>query len=279
MTFTEKLTRSVQSSNSVLCVGLDPDIERIPVSLKERFKDDAELIVEFCRLIIETTKIHACAFKPNVAFFEALGSEGWEAFEQVMDCIPSNRIVIVDAKRGDIGNTATKYKEAYFDRLNADAITLNPLMGLDTIQPFAQYPEKAVFILTLTSNTGAADFFKRRFEGRSSLSEYIAEEISKLQDVCETHLGMVVGATQTEEVKPVLKIHPKSHLLIPGIGTQGGKVSELKEVLAGHEGIPMINSSRSILYAGEKRETWIEDVLNKTLEIKESLKPITEQYV
>jgi orotidine-5'-phosphate decarboxylase len=279
MTFTEKLSRSIHSSNSVLCVGLDPDVSRIPLPLKERFKDDSELIVEFCRLIIESTKLHACAYKPNVAFFEALGSAGWEAFESVLDFIPSNRILIADAKRGDIGNTGIKYKEAFFDRYDVDAVTLNPLMGLDTIQPFAKHPEKAVFALAMTSNTGAADFLKRRFEGRTSLSEYIAEELSKIQTVSETHMGMVVGATQSGELKPVLNAHSEAHLLIPGLGTQGGSVPDLKKALENHKGIPIINSSRAIIYAGEDQEDWIEKVLNKAIEFKKSLNSITERYV
>lgn len=279
MTFTEKLTRSIQSTQSLLCVGLDPVVSRIPQPLREKISDDAELIFEFCRRIVEITKPHACAFKPNLAFFEALGAPGWEAFEKLMDVIPSNRILIADAKRGDIGNTAYKYKEAFFDRLGADAITLNPFMGLETLSPYTKDVEKAVFVLVMTSNSGAADFMKRRFEGRTSLSEYIAEELSKLQSGSETHLGMVVGATQSSDLQPVLSAHSSSHLLIPGIGTQGGSLIELQKTLETHKGIPIINSSRSIIYAGENHEDWISRVLNRTLEMKESLKPITEKYV
>ena len=215
MTFTEKLTRAVQSSGSVLCAGLDPDPEKIPKPLRDRIPDDGRLIFEFCRRVIEAVKPHVCAFKPNLAFFEALGAPGWSALEQVIDCIPSNRIVIADAKRGDIGNTAGKYKEAFFDRIGADAITLNPFMGMDTFEPFMQDPGKAIFVLTLTSNSGASDFMKRRFEGRASLSQYIAGELSKHQVQSATHLGMVVGATQTLELQPVLDAYPDAHLLIP----------------------------------------------------------------
>ena len=279
MTFTEKLLRSVQSTQSLLCVGLDPVVTRIPRPLKEKFTDDAELIFEFCRRIVEAVKPHACAVKPNMAFFEALGAPGWEAFEKLIDVVPSNRILIADAKRGDIGSTADKYKEAFFDRIGADAITLNPFMGLETILPYSSDKSKGVFVLVMTSNSGAADFMKRRFEGRTSLSEYIAEELSKLQLKSETHLGMVIGATQTSDLQPVLNAHPSSHLLIPGIGTQGGSLSDLEKVLSNHRGIPIINSSRSIIYAGDDHEDWIEHVLNKTLAMKESLKPITRSYV
>lgn len=278
MTFTEKLTRAVQSSGSVLCAGLDPDPERIPKPLRDRIPDESRLIFEFCRRVIEAVKPHVCAFKPNLAFFEALGPPGWDALEQVIDCIPSNRIVIADAKRGDIGNTAGKYKEAFFDRLGADAITLNPLMGMDTLHPFTHYPDKAVFVLTLTSNTGAADFLKRRFEGRTSLSQYIAGELSKYQVQSATHLGMVVGATQTLDLQPVLGANPNAHLLIPGVGTQGGSIPELEKVLENHAGIPIINSSRSILYAGKDNEDWVRYVTDQAVNLKESLNTISSRY-
>lgn len=279
MNFSKKLQQAVTSANSVLCVGLDPDPERIPRPLRNKFSDEPELIFEFCRRIIEATRNEVCAFKPNLAFFEALGYEGWQVFEKVTELIPSDRILIADAKRGDIGNTAKKYKQAFFDRLNVDAITLNPLMGMDTLEPFMHDETKALFVLTMTSNRGAADFLQRRFQGRMSLGEYIAEELSKNQALAKTHLGMVVGATQTEAIQSVISTHPNAHLLIPGIGTQGGSVSMLKQALQYHKGIPVINSSRSIIYAGENEENWVERVQEKASELKKSLKSITELYV
>ena len=278
MTFTEKLTHAVRSSGSVLCAGLDPDPQKIPQPLRDQIKDDSRLIFEFCHRVIEAVKTHVCAFKPNMAFFEALGSPGWKALEQVIDSIPSDKIVIADAKRGDIGNTAGKYREAFFDHLNADAVTLNPFMGLDTLTPFSDDPGKAAFVLTLTSNVGAADFLKRRFEGRTSLGEYIASQLSKHQHKSATHLGMVVGATQTMEMQPVLNAHPDAHLLIPGVGTQGGSIPDLEKALENHRGIPVINSSRSILYAGGDREDWIRHVTEQAISLKESLKTISSRY-
>lgn len=279
MNYTEKLKRSVQSSNSILCVGLDPIPENIPQTLRNQYKDDAELIFEFCRRVIESTKVHACAFKPNVAFFEALGVSGWEAFEKLLDVIPSNRIVIADAKRGDIGNTASMYKKTYFDRYQNDAVTLNPLMGLDTLDPFMDDSSKGVYVLALTSNSGSADFLQRRFQGRLSLGEYISEELSKKQSVCSTHIGMVVGATQIESIAPVLNAFPQSNLLIPGIGAQGGSVDELEKALVSHAGIPVVNSSRGIIYAGGDEENWSELVSEKASELKEKLNRITVRYV
>lgn len=279
MNFTDKLKQAISSTNSTLCVGLDPDPEKIPLPLKKEFPNVEKLIPEFCRRVIESTKVHVCAFKPNSAFFEAYGSSGWKMMEEVADMIPSNRLFIADAKRGDIGNTAGKYKETFFDRLNADALTLNPLMGLDTLDPFLDDDSKGLFVLTMTSNSGSADFLQRRFEGRMSLGTYIAEELSKLNERSASHLGMVIGATQTAAVEPVLEAHPKAHLLIPGIGQQGGSVQELIQTVKAHDGIPIINSSRAIIYAGDDNEDWAEQVTAKAIEMKESLKNITERYV
>lgn len=279
MTFTKKLKRSISDSNSVLCVGLDPVPDLIPKELTTKFSDHSDLVFEFCSRIIHATKDSACAYKPNTGFFEALGSDGWSVLEQVIKQIPDDKIIIADAKRGDIGNTAAQYKKAFFDELNADAVTLNALMGMDTLEPFMGEEEKAVFVLVMTSNRGSADFLQRRFEGRMSLGEYMAEELEKKQDKSETHLGMVVGATQIESIGPVINANPKAHLLIPGIGKQGGSVSELQKVLVNHDGIPVINSSRSIIYAGSDQKDWEKAVSEKASRMKESLKILTERYV
>lgn len=279
MTFTQKLKKAVSSSNSVLCVGLDPNPELIPRHLRKQFSDPHELILNFCSKVIESTKESACAFKPNTAFFEALGSQGWKTLEQVINQIPEDKIIITDAKRGDIGNTALQYKKAFFDQLNTDALTVNAMMGMDTLDPFLNEEEKALFVLAMTSNRGSADFLQRRFEGRMSLGEYIAEELEKKQDKSQTHLGMVVGATQIESIGSVIKANSKAHLLIPGIGKQGGSISALQKVLEGHSGIPIINSSRSIIYAGSNQKDWENAVTIKSSEMKESLKKLTERYV
>jgi orotidine-5'-phosphate decarboxylase len=279
MTFTDKLNRAVRSSQSLLCVGLDPVKERIPAPLREQYSDDAELIFEFCRRVIEATKTSVCAYKPNVAFFESLGSRGWHALEKVMDCIPSNRVVIADAKRGDIGNTAFQYRKAYFEHLQADAVTLNPLMGLETLDSFLDAPERAVFVLAMTSNKGASEFLQRRFEGRLSLGEYLAEELNKLQPASQTHLGMVVGATQVSDLKPLLKVHPDAHLLIPGLGAQGGSAEEMINLVQDHRGIPVFNSSRSIIYAGGDEVNWTARVAEQTAVFNDMLNPLLQNYV
>src|SRR5690625_2145200 len=141
MTFTDKLQQAVISSNSLLCVGLDPVPGKIPASLKDTYPDSNKQVFEFCSRVIQATRDHACAYKPNTAFFEAMGAEGWCLMVKIFDEIPSDKILIADAKRGDIGNTARAYKRAFFDNPKSDAITLNPLMGMDTVQPFLRSEE------------------------------------------------------------------------------------------------------------------------------------------
>lgn len=279
MTFTDKLQKAVVSSHSLLCVGLDPVPEKIPAALKDTYSDTNKQIFEFCKMVIQATKNHVCAYKPNTAFFEALGADGWRLMDMVFDEIPSDKVLIADAKRGDIGNTAAGYKTAFFDNLKSDSITLNPLMGMDTLQPFLEDEGKAVFLLVMTSNYGAADFLQRRFEDGTSLGEYIAKEIQKKQTTSKTHLGMVVGATQPGQLEQVLKASPQSHLLIPGIGSQGGSIKEMAAVLESHKGIPIFNSSRSVIYAGADQKNWAEHVEEAALTYKKALEPITRRYV
>jgi len=279
MNYIQKLQRAVNSSNSVLSVGLDPDPLRIPAPLRQQFSDTNDLVFEFCRRVIESTKTDTAAYKPNLAFFEALGHGGWEVLESLLDVIPYGKLVVADAKRGDIGTTALKYKEAFFDKLKVDAITLNPLMGLDTLDPFLDDDSKAVYVLTMTSNPGAYDFFQMPVKEKTSLSEYIAQKLSNKQKTSNTHIGMVIGATQADRAKQVLDAYSGAHLLIPGIGAQGGDPVRLEEVLKNHQGIPLINSSRAILYAGEDHENWEERIAQKASETRQLLDPITQKYL
>ena len=248
MSFSSKLNKAIQSTGSCLCVGLDPVLNQIPSGVVSSGLSAAGKAEEFCTNVIEATQSLAAAYKPNLAFFENLGAEGLAVFERVLQAIPKDRLVIADAKRGDIGHTAKQYAEAYFERFNVDAITLNPLMGFETLSPFLDNSDKAIFVLTRTSNSGAADFLDQPFNNYSSMAAYIASNLRTLQQSSNAHCGMVVGATQPQKLKEVLKWHPKANLLIPGVGTQGGSVEELKEVLEGHKGIPIVSVSRSIIY-------------------------------
>jgi orotidine-5'-phosphate decarboxylase len=278
MTYLEKLTQAVRDSQSLLCVGLDPNLTRIPASVRAMFDNDAESVAYFCKMVIDYTSEHACAFKPNLAFFESLGETGLAVFKEVVDHIPDNRIIIADAKRGDIHTTAEHYARAFFDVFDVDAITINPLMGMECLDAFSHQPSKAVYALALTSNAGADDFLKKPFDGYDSLAAAIASSLGKYDSKAESHIGMVMGATQAKEMKNILEHHPLASLLIPGIGAQGGSIEELASALEDHPGIPVINSSRSIIFAGQNEENWPELVSTAAASAKTNLEPITKRY-
>ncbi|MAO65147.1 MAG: orotidine-5'-phosphate decarboxylase [Balneola sp.] len=279
MTFPEKLKNAVSHTGSVLCVGLDPNLDLLPQPIKDQFDSPEEQVTYFCKLVIDYTSEYCAAFKPNLGFFEALGSNGLSVFEEVIDHIPDDKIIIADAKRGDISSTAEHYKKAFWDEFNVDAITLNPLMGFETLQAFSKDETKGIYVLTLTSNPGAADFLKKPFSGFDMMAQYIADQLAQKSAHSSSHLGMVIGATQAEEAASVLSLHPEGALLIPGIGAQGGSISELARSLKGHQGIPLINSSRGITYAGKDEGDWPEHVAEAAKSMKQKLNQITQQYV
>ena len=279
MTYLEKLQQAVTASQSTLSVGLDPNLELLPDAVKAQFDTPEEQVAFFCKMVVDYTYEHCAAYKPNMAFFEALGAKGFEVLGEVISHIPNDRIIIADAKRGDISSTQAHYKKAFFDAFDVDAITLNPLMGFETLDAFSDDESKGMYVLTLTSNPGAADFLKKPFEGFDNMSQYISHELFERSVKVEAHLGMVIGATQADEAKAVIQHHSTGSLLIPGIGAQGGSIDELAEALEGHEGIPLINSSRGIIYAGSGEQNWMEHVANKAKATKEAISKITDQYV
>lgn len=280
MTFNEKLNKAVEAAGSPLCVGLDPSIDQIPDYAVTSTLSRAGKVEEFCNNIINATYKQAAAYKPNLAFFEYLGSEGLAVFERVLKAIPQDRIIIADAKRGDIGHTASHYAKAYFEIFNVDAITLNPLMGFDTLHPYLDDSQRAVFVLTSTSNDGASDFFDHPFAGFNSMGAYIANRLNVLQDSSKTHCGMVIGATRPRKLSEIIKWNPEANLLIPGVGTQGGSVAELKNALADHKGIPIVSVSRSILYASEgllNYKDYFKVVKNQAVHYNQSLKHLISE--
>jgi orotidine-5'-phosphate decarboxylase len=279
MTFPEKLKTSVSTARSALCVGLDPNLVLLPQPIKDRFDSPEEQVAYFCKLVIDYTSKYCAAFKPNLGFFESLGPDGLSVFEEVINHIPEKKIIIADAKRGDISSTADHYKKAFWDKFDLDAITLNPLMGFETLEAFSKDETKGIYVLTLTSNPGASDFLKQPFSGFPMMSQFIADQLAKRSAHSKTHLGMVIGATQAEEAKSVISNHPNAALLIPGIGAQGGSISELAKSLKNHEGIPLINSSRGIIYAGKDEGDWPEHVADAAKSMKLKLNQITSQYV
>ncbi len=247
MNFVEKLTTAAQKNRSLLCVGLDPDPELMP---------DKVNVFEFNKAIIEATSELVCAYKLNLAFYEALGDEGLDAVKSTIKYTPDYIPIIGDAKRGDIGNTAKAYARAIFSNLNFDATTVNPYLGFDSIEPFIQYRDKGVFILCRTSNAGALDFQSLRCEvenGYRPLFELVALKASQWN--IHGNIGLVIGATYPEELGLIRQSCPDMPLLIPGIGAQGGDIA-----LAVRYGIDaqgekaILNSSRQIIYASREKD-------------------------
>ncbi|MFC1927284.1 orotidine-5'-phosphate decarboxylase [Chloroflexota bacterium] len=242
MKFVEKLLDASRKNNSWLCIGLDPDPELMPPID----------VPQFNKAIIEATCDLVCAYKPNLAFYEALGIEGLAILGNTLKHVPDDIPVIGDAKRGDIGNTARAYARALFSVLGFDAATVNPYLGFDSIEPFFTYQDKGVFILCRTSNKGAADF-QDLTTGGLPLYEIVARKAKEWN----THgnIGLVVGATYPEQLKKVRSICPEMPLLIPGIGTQGGDLSSTVSCGVDARGEKaIINVSRQILYASKGKD-------------------------
>jgi len=239
MNFLEKLLQAARSNRSLLCIGLDPDPELMP-------KVD---VFQFNRAIIDATSDLVCAYKPNLAFYEALGIEGLKALERTVAYIPKGIPIIGDAKRGDIGSTARAYARALFETLGFDAATVNPYLGYDSLEPFIEYKEKGVFILCRTSNVGSADFQDLTLtETSGPLFELVAQRAREWN--LYGNLGLVVGATYPEELRRVRHICPEMPLLIPGIGAQGGDLASAVRYGVDAKGEKaIISSSRQILYA------------------------------
>ena len=282
MKFSQKLRESIQRSESLLCVGLDPDPGLIPFIATPSgptISEEANRVYDFCKSIIEETSKKVAAFKINTAFFEALGAPGWEVLNKLSTVVPKDSILILDAKRGDIGNTSAKYAEALLNQVGCDAVTLNPLMGLETFNPFSGSDEIGIYALALTSNPGASQYLMRTLNDGKTLGETIATDLKTYSEGpdCKASIGMVVGATQPASAQNVLEAYPNAPLLIPGIGAQGGDPTEWASLLATHHGLPLFNSSRGIIYAGNHDpEHWIDHVLKAVDATKQTLSPVFE---
>lgn len=240
------LFQAIQAKASFLCVGLDPD----PVKIPSSFGTGVVAMEAFCAAVVEATLPFAVAYKPNLAFFEQYGAEGWAALERVVANIPTDVLVIADAKRGDIGNTALKYAEALFTCLGADAVTVAPYMGRNSVEPFTSFSNKWTVLLALTSNPSAEDF---EFHGETPLFEEVLSKSQKFEGA--DRLMYVVGATRPEQLGLVRSLAPDAFLLVPGVGAQGGTVEDVcAHGLNSACGL-LVNSSRGILYAGRHDAT------------------------
>lgn len=279
MTFKEKLNSAVKAAESTLCVGLDPNLDLMPEPIISTDQPDSQKVDQFLKQVIDVTTEHCAAYKPNIGFFEALGADGWDTFEAILDYIPDDKIVIADAKRGDISSTAEHYAKAFFEQFDVDAVTLNPLMGFETLDPFLNDASKGIYVLTLTSNPGANDILLKQLVGGQIISSFIANELHQKQQNSKTSIGMVVGATKAGKLESVINKFNISPLLIPGVGKQGGSIKALNDSLKQHAGTPLINSSRSIIYAGNDEIDWHQKVAEATKNLKTKLAPITKRYV
>ncbi len=241
----KELRKQIRLKKSLLCVGLDADLTKIPKHLL----DLEDPIFEFNKQIIDATHPYAIAYKPNVAFYEAQGLKGWTSLQKTIDYLNKNYpdiFTIADAKRGDIGNTSTQYAKAFFEVLNFDAITIAPYMGRDSVEPFLAFKDKTSILLALTSNDGGADFQNLKV-GEEDLYEKVIKKALTYKN--NENLMFVVGATRPEYLKKIRSLVPNHFFLVPGVGAQGGTVADVCKNGCNTHGDLLINSSRGIIYA------------------------------
>ncbi len=249
----QELFENIQRKKSFLCVGLDTDVNKIPEHL---FDESEDPIFEFNKAIIDATADLCVAYKPNLAFYESLGLEGWEILERTVDYIRENypdQFIIADAKRGDIGNTSAMYARTFFGNMEFDSVTVAPYMGEDSVTPFLTYEGKWVTLLALTSNKGADDF---QFMKDEETGEKLFEKVLKtsLKWGSDENMMYVVGATKAEMLTDVRAIVPEHFLLVPGVGAQGGSLAEVAKYGLNNTCGLLVNSSRQIIYASSEND-------------------------
>ena len=243
-----ELVAQIKKKKSVLCVGLDTDASKIP----QQLQNDPNGILLFNKAIIDATKDFTVAYKINTAFYEAMGIKGWEIMQETLAYIPNDIFTIADAKRGDIGNTATQYAKTFFETYPYDSVTVAPYMGADSVQPFLAFENKWAIVLGLTSNPGSKDFQMLSLDDQSYLYERVLKTVSSWGTVENTMF--VIGATRADQLQNVRKILPNHFLLIPGVGAQGGDVATVCEHALTEDGGILINVSRGIIYASNQED-------------------------
>jgi orotidine-5'-phosphate decarboxylase len=260
----ERIAALQITNASRLCVGLDVDPQKYPSSLNGKH----ESTFEFNKGVIDSTLDMVCAYKPNAAFYEAMGEPGLLALKETIKYIDGRVPVILDVKRGDIGNTGSKYASAAYEDLQADAVTLSPYMGFDSIEPFMKYEDKGIFLLCLTSNAGSADF---QLEPQGDpLFARVARKAVEWDDGSGA-LGLVVGATHPGTVDRVRELAGELPFLLPGIGAQGGAIESVNAAEVNGDGLGVVvNASRGVIYAGSG-DNWREEVRNAASQLKDSI--------
>lgn len=246
----EALFDQIKFKKSFLCVGLDIDLEKIPSHLEKQ----EDSLFAFAKEIIDATHSYAVAYKPNLAFFESYGVQGWKAFEKITGYLNEHypdHFIIADAKRGDIGNTAARYAKAFFETYEVDAVTVAPYMGQDAVEPFLTFMGKYAILLTLTSNPGAFDFQFTEAEGQKLYEKVLR---TSLEWKGSDQLMYVVGATKAEALASIRKIVPNAFLLVPGIGAQGGSLEAVSQAGLNKQCGLLVNSSRGIIYKSQDKD-------------------------
>ncbi|NNE03706.1 MAG: orotidine-5'-phosphate decarboxylase [Eudoraea sp.] len=270
---TQDLVAQIHKKKSFLCIGLDTDLEKIPAHLL----DEDDPIFEFNKAIIDATHQLCVAFKPNIAFYEAYGIKGWEALEKTIRYLNKEYpeiFTIADAKRGDIGNTSTRYAKAFFEDLDFDSITVAPYMGKDSVEPFLEFTNKHTILLALTSNAGAYDFQTKLVEGQELYKEVITT--SKTYKNSE-NLMYVIGATKATYLRDIRSIVPDSFLLVPGVGAQGGSLEEVCTYGLNKKNVGLlINSSRGIIYASSGKD-YAQQAANKARDLQNKMADVLDR--
>lgn len=267
----KQLFEQILAKNSFLCIGLDSELSKLPPHLLEH----EDPIFEFNRQIIAATHDLCVAYKPNLAFYESQGWQGWRSLEKTMAAIPTGLFTIADAKRGDIGNTSTQYAKAFFKRMNFDAVTVAPYMGEDSVTPFLDFDGKWVILLALTSNKGSLDFQFTDQENGEALFEKV---INKAKPWGNTdNLMFVTGATHPEKFKEIRAVAPGHFLLVPGLGAQGGELDKICEHGLNEEVGLLVNSSRGIIFASNG-EDFAEKARAAALEIQSQMAQVLDKH-
>ena len=265
-TFYTRYRERRETIKSVLCVGLDPDPTRLP----QGYQQSPEGTGQHLKEVIDATADLAVAYKPNAAFFESMGSDGWGLLKDVIQHIRNvapQALIVLDAKRGDLGNTASHYAAAVFEELDADSVTLNPYMGKESLIPFLEREDRASFVLCLTSNSGAQDF---QYHGVPPLYQRVAQFCRQWQEEFG-NIGLVVGATRDpEELRTVRSIAPGMIFLVPGVGSQGG---DLDQVMQNAGPDVLVNSSRSILFASHNKVDLAEKAKAEAMSLVNKMRP------
>lgn len=269
----QSLVHEIKERQSFLCVGLDPDLEKIPTHLLS----EPDPIFAFNKAIIDATKDYCVAYKPNLAFYEAEGIEGWKSFVKTIEYIPKNKFIIADAKRGDIGNTSNRYAKAFFEKMPCDAITIAPYMGEDSVTPFLGFKDKWAILLGLTSNKGSADFQRIQSADDTSLYVSVIEKATKWGSSDE--LMFVIGATHPEDFEGIRALAPDYFFLVPGVGAQGGNLEAICKYGINDQIGLLVNSSRGIIYAGGKGEDFTTGVREAAKALQRQMQPIVVEVL